>query len=121
MEDRMTRFGTNIKLTIAADRRPRVRALFVDLFGATASSPRDALEVYTLADGGNVGVCYVDASETLSSEDQPKGAWLEFRVAEPAAVAARLLDAGIERLDYSDHDHDYFKIPGGPIFRLAAD
>jgi hypothetical protein len=115
----MATFGTNLKLTIDKDRRSEVRALFVDVLGATAVQPTPALEAYKLADGGSVGVFYVDAKEALSSEDQMKGAWLEFRVDDPESLDAKLKSRGVTRIDYQDKSHAYYQVPGGPVFRLA--
>lgn len=116
----MTRFGTNMKLTIATQWRPRVRALFVDVLGASALQPTEDLEVYRLDDGGNVGVYYVDASEALSPEDQQKGAWLEFRVDDPDVTNRKVRASGVAQIEHPhDREHAYFQVPGGPVFRLA--
>lgn len=117
----MTTLGPNLKLTIAARWRPQVHDLFVDILGATTVQPSANFEVYLL-DGGKarVGVAYAPDGEALSPDDQRKGAWLEFRVADPANTAARLEAKGVPQIDYTDRDHAYFAIPGGPVFRLAA-
>jgi hypothetical protein len=115
----MARFGTNLKLTIAAEWRPRVHALFVDVLGASASEPTADLEIYHLEDG-NVGVYYVGPDETLAPGDQRKGVWLEFRTEDPDAAAERLAAHGVARIDYHDRAHAYFQVPGGPVFRLAG-
>jgi hypothetical protein len=116
----MSQLGTNLKLTIAADNRPRTHALFVDVLGATALQPNPNLEVYRLADGGNIGVFYVAPSEALGAEDQKKGAWLEFAVADPAETGRELEATGVTRIEYFDKSHAYFQMPGGPVFRLAS-
>ena len=116
----MARFGTNLKLTVASANRPRVRALFTGVLSASVSHTTDELEIYTLEDGGNVGVYYVAQTEALRTEDQPKGAWLEFLVADPQNAAKQLLAAGVPRVDHPDKQHDYFQVPGGPVFRLAS-
>jgi len=115
----MARFGMNLKLTIEESHRPRVRALFVDILGARAVAPTPRLEAYKTEDGGSVGVFYVPATEALSTEDQRKGAWLEFRVDDPDAVASRIVASGVAPVAYEDKSHHYFQVPGGPVFRLA--
>jgi hypothetical protein len=115
----MATFGTNLKLTIARAHQPRVRDLFVEVLGATARQPMPGLEAYILADGGSVGVFYVEASEALDEEHQSKGSWLEFRVEDAAGIAAKLAESGVKRIAYQDTTHAYFQIPGGPVFRLA--
>ena len=96
----MALFGTNLKLTIDKQHRPRVHSLFVEVLGATPKQPMPQLEQYLLADGGSVGAFYVEGSEALSDADQRKGAWLEFRVDDPDRVAAKIEGLGIERLEY---------------------
>lgn len=117
----MARFGMNLKLTIAENHRPRVHALFVDALGTGAVQPAPHLEAYKTEDGGSVGVFFVPAKEALSDEDQKKGAWLEFRVADPEATAKRVEEQGIARIDYQDKAHRYYQVPGGPVFRLAKE
>jgi hypothetical protein len=115
----MARFGTNLKLLISTEHRARVHALFVDVLGAHRVQPMPDLDAFKLEDGGSVGVFYVPAGEALSAEDQRKGSWLEFRVEDPDAAAARLEAGGVERVPYQDKTHAYFQVPGGPVFRLA--
>ena len=115
----MTRFGTNLKLNIAAEHRARVHALFVDILGLTAVQPRPDLEQFKTEEGGSVGVFYVPSADALSTEDQRKGTWLEFRVEDPESTGKRLEASGVERIAYDDKTHGYYQVPGGPVFRLA--
>jgi hypothetical protein len=115
----MAYLGLNLKLTIAEEHRPRVHALFVDAIGTHAVQPMPHLEAYKTEDGGSVGVFYVPAKEALGDEDQKKGAWLEFRVADLEATVKRIEGQGIARIDYQDKTHHYYQVPGGPVFRLA--
>lgn len=114
----MARFGTNLKIMIAAEHRPAVRGIFVDVLEASASQPNDGLEVYRMSDGSNVGVFYVPAGEALDAASHRKATWLEFLVEDPDAVAGKL-QSRASRIDYTDKTHAYFQLPGGPVFRLA--
>jgi len=115
----MARFGMNLKLTIAEEHRPKVHAMFVEAIGTDAVQPMPGLEAYKTEDGGSVGVFFVAAKDALSEEDQRKGAWLEFRVDDVEATVKRLDAQGTERIDFSDEAHAYYRVPGGPVFRLA--
>jgi hypothetical protein len=115
----MASLGPNVKLTIAARWRARVHDLFVEVLGAAATDAGADLAVYRLGEGTRVGVLYTPDDAALSPEDQRKGAWLEFRVSDPAKTADQLRSLGVERIEYADRDHAYFAIPGGPVFRLA--
>jgi hypothetical protein len=116
----MTRIGKNLKLTIDAAYRSRVQSVFTEVLGAVAVTPpgQDKLEVYKL-DGCQVGVFYVAPGEALSVEDQQKGAWLEFDVADIDATTKALTALGLTRITYADKEHAYFQLPGGPVFRLG--
>jgi hypothetical protein len=111
----------NLKLTIAEEHRARVHALFVDAIGTQAVQSLSHLEAYKTEDGGSVGVFFVPAKEALGEEDQRKGAWLEFRVADVEATAERIAAQGVARIDFEDKTHPYFQVPGGPVFRLAKE
>jgi hypothetical protein len=119
-EDKMTRFGTNMKMIISSDYETRVRKLFVDVLGAAAMRPRPDLEVYRLADGANVGVQFVPPPEAIPEAEQRKSTWLEFVVSDPAAIAGELEALGLARVEYYDNAHSYYQVPGGPVFRIAG-
>jgi hypothetical protein len=116
----MARFGTNMKLTVDRALREDVRALYAGVLGCTVVNPAPDLEVYRLEDGFNLGVFFVDADGALRADDQDKAPWLEFIVDDKEATAKKLDALGIARVAYSDKSHDYFRSPGGPVFRLAG-
>jgi hypothetical protein len=116
----MTRFGTNMKLTVDRALRDDVRALYAGVLGCSVASPAPDLDVYRLEDGFNLGVSFVDAGGALRAEDQDKAAWLEFAVDDKDATVKKLDAIGVARVVYTDKTHDYFKSPGGPVFRLAG-
>ena len=117
----MTRFGRNMKWTSDRRHRERIRALFVEVLGATHTVPGTPdLDLYRLGDGFNVGVYSVDASEALRPEDARRAPWLEFAVDDVEETSAKLVELGFDSIDYADKAHRYFQAPGGPVFRLAS-
>lgn len=85
------------------------------------SWPAPDFDLYATDDGGRVGIKFVDGSDALDEAGQAKGAWLELVVGDVGRCAERLLELGARPVDYVDKSHAYFQIPGGPVFRLAAD
>jgi hypothetical protein len=115
----MAKLGRNTKLTIDVSKRQPVRALFEGALGSKVLTPSPDFEVYVLDDEARVGVAYVPAADALSSEDQKKGAWLEFVVDDEPKAREELGKLGLSRIDYADKAHAYYQVPGGPVFRLA--
>lgn len=115
-----TTFGRNMKLIIDAAQRANVRALFTEALGGKHKSPREELDLFELGDGFSIGVFYVAPDKALTAEQYARAPWLEFLVAEPDAAAAALRARGVEVVTYApDTTHAYFRVPGGPVFRLA--
>ncbi len=115
----MARFGKNMKLTVDKAFRARLRAFFGEVLGIEPASPMPELELYRLEDGFQIGVFFAEAKDALAEADQAKGAWLEIDVADHARAVAALERLGVEKVDYTDKTHAYYRIPGGPVFRLA--
>lgn len=112
-----TQYGRNQKWNVRPESRAIIRRMFVEVLGAKAASPSPKLDLYTLADGCNVGV-FEDA-DALDAAGARKGAWLELLVADPNETAKALEDAGVTRVEYMDKDHPYLQAGAGPVFRLA--
>jgi hypothetical protein len=115
----MSRFGTNIKLSVDHARQDTVQRFYEEGLGCRRQSPRADLDMFTFADGGSVGVFYVAADVALPDSAWEVAPWLEFLVEDPEATAARLVEVGGVRIDFADRSHPYLLAPGGPIFRLA--
>ncbi|MBK7584512.1 MAG: hypothetical protein IPI67_30455 [Myxococcales bacterium] len=117
----MTTLGNNTKWTIAAEHRDSVRRILTEGLGlASKPGPSPDFDLYVLADGGMVGVAFVDRPAALDDSQQAKSAWLEFAVDDAERRTDALAKLGALRVDYTDKAHAYFQIPGGPIFRLKA-
>lgn len=117
----MARHGKNMKWTVDATYREKVRALFVEALGVphAAGGPPN-LDLYKFEDGFQIGVFCVPAEQALRPEDLRKAPWLELAVDDIEKTISKLKDLGVEEVEYVDKDHRYFAAPGGPVFRLAA-
>ncbi len=54
-------------------------------------------------------------------EQHEMGMWLEFVVADPAALDNKLQAVGAQRMQYQATEHAYYQSPGGLVFRLEAE
>jgi hypothetical protein len=68
------------------------------------------LQVIPPAGGTSIGV---------TDESAFRGAWIEFRTTEVAAVHARLRSAGVAEFRHEGSEHVYFAAPGGQVFRVV--
>ncbi len=115
----MTTLGHNLKWTVGRSQRQAMRAMF-KVFGVEATELSEHFEIFTLADGANIGIHFVEDQNALDEQQLTRAAWVELVVADEAAVTAALAEQGITPFDYSDKQHRYFRAPGGQIFRLAS-
>ena len=115
----MTALGTNLKWTLGHTHRDAMRTMF-EVFGVKHVSPMDDFDLFTLGDGANIGVYYVQDDQALDSAQMERGAWIELVVDDELAVMNALAEQDITPFEYFDKDHRYFRAPGGQVFRLAS-
>lgn len=112
--------GANMKLTVAAPHRERVRAVFTDALGAELQTPRPDLDVFRLGDGFVIGVYFPPTGGLTETQAREDGVWLELAVDDVAQTTRALAAHGVAPFDYPiDAGHPYFVLPGGCVFRLA--
>lgn len=118
----MTRIGNHMKFNIHKDLRDRVRAFYVDILDCSMMpSPAENLDLFVLSDGFVLGVFYCEADQLLSGEDHLKAAWLEIKSTDVSALKQRLVEFGVNEVEYSDKTRFFFQAPGGQVFRLAPE
>ena len=116
----MTTFGTNMKLTAASNHRDALHVVLTEALGCKSMSPEAGLSIYTFDDGFNLGVYFVEPEDALPDEDQVRGPWLELLVRDVPARHAALRKMDVVVVPYArDPEHTYYRLPGGPVFRLA--
>jgi hypothetical protein len=115
----MSQIGLNHRLSVASTHKQQTRALYEGVLGATATSPRPEVVIFTFVNGSGIGVFYVDPDRVLTPEQHLKAIWLEFEVEDENATAAKLEALGMRPFEYFDKAHKYFQAPGGQVFRLA--
>jgi hypothetical protein len=115
----MAKIGLNHRLSVAKDLKAETRAVYEGVLGATVTSPRPDVEVFTFSDGSGIGVFYVEPTVALTPAEHMNAIWLEFEVDNEVAAAAALGKLGLRPFEYFDKEHKYFQAPGGQAFRLA--
>lgn len=116
-----TRFGTNLKLDVARRHQAAFDAVLREVFAAEPRVPFPALTQYILADGFSIGVFWGDDDQVLPDAAWMRAPWLELAVVDVAETRAALAARGVEAVPYpQDPAHSYHRLPGGPVFRLAA-
>jgi hypothetical protein len=116
----MAQIGLNHRLNVAKPHKDATRALYQGVLGASVTSPRPDVEIFTFANSSGIGVFYVDPGEALTPAQHMRAIWLEFEVDDEPAAAAGLERLGMRPFEYFDKEHKYFQAPGGQVFRLAG-
>jgi len=114
----MAKMGNNLKISIGVENREAMRRFMAEGLGAELRQSLERVDLFMLGDGYNVGLFYVPASRALSDEQALYAPWLELSV--DGDGDARVLAAGAVSVSYDDPTHRYYRMPGGPIFRLAS-
>ena len=73
---------------------------------------------FSFPSGGSLSVEFT--SDALDEKDARRGARLELRASDPAALKKRVLDAGLERVHYLAPSRFYFVVPGGQVFGIVS-
>jgi hypothetical protein len=66
--------------------------------------------------GGSVSIELTD--DALDQQQARRGAWLELKADDPAALQQKVLAAGFGRVDYPATTTFYFEAPGGQVFGI---
>lgn len=109
--------GEHSKLTASISERERIQKFYRDLLGCKIVV-KDGADLFWLGDNFHIVYRYEDSA--LSDEEMMKSIWLELRVGNPEELRRKILDFGIEGLDFWDKEHFYFQAPGGQVFRLVG-
>jgi hypothetical protein len=79
--------------------------------------PAGPILAFRFPGGGAVSVQFTtDAPDEAQAR---RGAWLELRAADPAALEATVLAAGLPQVRYAATTTFYFAAPGGQVFGVA--
>lgn len=117
----MSSIGKNMKWTMSSTLRDRLRTFFEEGLQAKRVKEDVALDAFAFAAGSSIGIEYVEGGKALSAEQLTIAPWIEFLTPKVGEAVERMEKLGLERLEYHDTAHAYFKAPGGIVFRLAQE
>ncbi|MFK7987625.1 MAG: hypothetical protein AB8I08_16515 [Sandaracinaceae bacterium] len=115
-----TAMGMNVKVSAPKRTQGDVRAMFAALGVTEVRNHGDSFDVFVLSDGGNIGYAFEPAEDVLTEAQFERSVWLEVRVDDVAGACAALDALAVPRVTNAKTDHDYFRAPGGMIFRVAG-
>ena len=120
--------GARVHLFVRPAEREAFATLFRDVLGCDVVERDFGLDhpilLLSFEDGSAFSVEFTDhapagpARDAVDDEHAFRGAWLEFRTANPAGVQAALRSAGIAEFRHRGSNHAYFSAPGGQVFRV---
>lgn len=67
--------------------------------------------------GGSLSIEFTD--DALDEQHVRRGAWLEVRSDDPAAMKKKVLEAGLPQVHYPATNTFYFEAPGGQVFGIV--
>ncbi len=111
------KLGEHSKLTAHPSERDQIRKFYQNVLGCPASKNSEEIDVFKIGDAFYLGVVYNDLA--LNKDNYLKSIWLELCTDNPEELKNKILEFGVEEIEYWDKEHFYFQAPGGQVFRLA--
>ena len=110
--------GENSKLTVIPAERDRVRKFYQEILGCPATRESERIDIFRLGTTFFLGVVYSEHASTAA--EARKAIWLDLRTDQPEALKAKILQFGIQEIEFWDKERFYFQAPGGQVFRLVG-
>jgi hypothetical protein len=86
---------------------------------ATFAAPgiAEPIVAFRFPGGGSISIEFTD--DALDEHDARRGAWLEIQTDDPVGLEKQILDAGLEKVEYTATTTFYFAAPGGQVFGVV--
>ncbi|MFL5613557.1 MAG: VOC family protein [Gemmatimonadaceae bacterium] len=95
-----------------------MRKFFAEVLGSPPEEiPGTTMLVCRLAEGTSVSVEFTP--DALDDVHALRGAWLEIRTDDPAALQGRVMAAGLARVEHQATSRFYFRSPDGQVWGIA--
>jgi catechol 2,3-dioxygenase-like lactoylglutathione lyase family enzyme len=113
--------GNHLKMHLPFHLRERSLRFYTDILGCRklADVPYPDLDLYEFQGGFVLGLFFCDEADTLSEKEQLKATWMEIKTDKPEVLKQRLIDFGVQEVEFEDESRLYFQAPGGQVFRVA--
>ena len=118
-----TSLGNRAHFLAKPEFREALVACFSQVLGCGAPmvlptrDPAGPILAFKFPGGGSVSVQFT--ADALDETLARRGAWLELKCRDPAALAAAVLKAGLPQIHYPPTTTFYFAAPGGQVFGVA--
>ena len=118
----MPDLSNRVHLFAHPSERDQLDRLFTELLGLPAGVSLDApgddepVRIYRFTNGASISVEFT--LETPHDGEASRGAWLELILNDAEAVKKKVLEAGLQEVDFQGNDYFYFSAPGGQVFRI---
>ena len=119
----MNALSNSVHIYAHPESREQLMHCFSAILGVEAVASDDApglsapVLAFRFPGGGALSVEFTE--EALDERQARRGAWLEVRDDDPAAVQRNVLAADLPRLTHPGNDHFYFAAPGGQVLRVV--
>ena len=113
--------GNHLKMHLPYHLRERALHFYTDILGCRklADLPYPNVDLYEFQGGFVLGLFFCDEVDILSEKEQLKATWMEIKTDNPDALKQRLIDFGVQEVEFEDKSRFYFQAPGGQVFRVA--
>ena len=113
--------GNHLKMHLPYRLRERALRFYTHILGCRklVDIPYPNLDLYEFQGGFVLGLFFCDEADTLSEKEQLKATWMEIKTDNPDALKQRLIDFGVQEVEFEDKSRFYFQAPGGQVFRVA--
>ncbi len=120
----MIALSNSVHLFAHPNSKEKLAAFFTDILGYKVLVGSDAPGLPTpvmavkFANGAALSVEFTE--DALDEQQARRGAWLELKSDDAAALKEKVLAAGLSRVHYPGNDYFYFQAPGGQVLRIVA-
>jgi hypothetical protein len=120
----MIALSNDVHLYARPDSREPLLAFFTEMLGLQVREvtraylhSAEAMFAVTFSNGASLSVEF--AEDALSEQQAERGAWLELRTEDAAALQSKVLQAGLKRIVHPKTPFFYVQAPGGQVFRIV--
>ena len=113
-----TGLGHCVKITAAPKYQQEIKQFYLDVLGCQQEETSyENIDLFRCPNNSLIGVYYTD--EALTPEQHLNATWLEIRSSDVVAVKQRILDFGLQEMDFGPSEEFFFQVPGGQVYRLV--
>lgn len=119
----MISLSNSVHIYARPESREKLVWCFTTILGCEAVTSSDApglpapILAFRFPNGGALSVEFTE--DALDERQARRGAWLEVKSDDPAALQRKVVEAGLPQVKHPANDHFYFVAPGGQVMRIV--